>query len=307
MKTSELFHSGMVTLIGRTNVGKSTLINCLVGDKVSIISDKPQTTRNRIHCILTRQNGQAIFLDTPGLHTPKSRLGERMNQYALESLREVDLILFITTAEFLKPGKGDLRIIQQLKPIPVTKFLVINKSDLVSREALAECSERFFNLADWGRVFFTSALNCSGLEALSDSIFETLPEGPLYYPADMMIDQPERFLISEIIREKVLQLTRQEVPHGVAVIVEGMQDITREGSLLNYTRIEATIYVERESPKGIIIGSGGSMLKAIGSQARSDLEKLLGQQVHLDLRVKVRKDWRDSEFSLREFGYRRNL
>ena len=302
------FRSGFISIIGRTNVGKSTLVNQLMGEKLSIISDKPQTTRNRIHCILQREGFQAVFLDTPGIHSAKTRLGERMNRYALDTLSEVDLILFMTTADSKKPGPGDMNIIDKLVRVQTQIFLVLNKGDLVSETAVRELLESYQGLLNWTDTHSISALYGQGVPELTDAIFRALPEGPRYYDEDMIIDQPERFLAAEIIREKVLMLTRDEIPHGVAVNVESMKEITRqreEGCVDVVLHIDANIYTDRESPKGIIVGAKGAMLKQIGTLARADLEKLLGCHVFLNLWVRVRQDWRNNEYSLREFGYRK--
>ena len=296
-----IYRSGFVSLIGRTNVGKSTLMNQFIGEKLSIVSDKPQTTRNRIQCILSRQDGQAVFLDTPGLHKTKTVLGERMNRYAVDTIPEVDLILFVVTADSTSIGKGDQTTIEQLQRATAPIYLVINKADLAeSPEHITALGDMFAAQVKLAGRFVISALHGDGVTQLCDAIFASLPEGPQYYPDDMIIDQPERFLAAEIIREKVLHLTRDEIPHGVAVDIDSMKE-NDEGM----TVIAATIYVDRESPKRIIIGAKGSMLKEIGSLARKDLEDLLGMRVYLELWVKVREGWRDNERSLREFGYRK--
>lgn len=295
------YRSGFVSLIGRTNVGKSTLMNQFIGEKLSIVSEKPQTTRNRIQCILSREDGQAVFLDTPGLHKPKTVLGERMNRYATETIPEVDLILFVVTADSADIGSGDRMIIEQLKHVSVPIFLVLNKADLaVSAEHIERLLQLFREELQPAQEFVVSALHGDRVAELCDAIFAALPEGPQYYPDDMIIDQPERFLVAEIVREKVLLLTRDEIPHGVAVGIESMKE-NEEGMVV----IAATIYVDRESPKRIVIGAKGSMLKQIGTLARADIERLLGCRVYLELWVKVREGWRDNEYSLREFGYRK--
>ncbi|MCL2497439.1 MAG: GTPase Era [Symbiobacteriaceae bacterium] len=299
--TELLLHSGFVALLGRSNVGKSTLLNQMMGTKLSIVSEKPQTTRNRIPCILTWEEGQAVFLDTPGVHTPQNSLGERMNQYAWASLAEVELILFLTTADSRLPGAGDQRIVEQLKSIPAPIYLIINKIDLAEEETVTSLQDTFFSKLPWAGIFRVSALTGEGVAELKESICQELPPGPQYYPSDIVIDQPERFLVAEIIREKVLQLTRDEVPHGIAVDVEKLEEPGEKGLV----KIQATIYTDRESPKGIIIGSKGAKLKEIGSLARQELELLFGCQVFLELWVKVRPRWRNNQQALNSFGYAR--
>lgn len=300
MAKDKQYRSGFVSIIGRPNVGKSTLLNQMMGEKLSIVSDKPQTTRNRIQCILSTEQGQAIFLDTPGIHKPQNQLGERMNQYAIDTLSEVDLILYVVTAESPNVGAGDQRIQQLLSQTQTPIFLIINKKDLLSGEVhLEQMVKQYSKGLSIVRTFVISALQGEDTQALLNEIFLHLPEGPQYYPDDMIIDHPERFLAAELIREKALQLTRDEIPHSVAVDVESMKE--KEDMII----IEATLYVERESQKGIVIGAKGTMLKEIGSLARTDLEKLLGSKVFLTLWVKARKDWRDSEGFLKQLGYRK--
>ena len=299
------YRSGFVSLIGRTNVGKSTLLNRLLGEKFSIVSDKPQTTRNRIQGILTRDEGQAVFLDTPGLHSARTQLGQRMNQFATSALDDIDLILFVTTADSSKVGSGDQRILSQLEQSKHPRFLVLNKCDLVTLEHRERLRDQFYSLHSWAGYYPISAQYGEGVTELSDAVFQALPEGPQFYPEEMIVDHPERFLAAEIIREKVLLLTRDEVPHGVAVVVERFSEEDVRSGDSTLIRIEATIYVDRESPKRILIGAKGAMLKQIGTLARQDIEKLLDRRVYLELWVKVRHDWRNNEASLREFGYRK--
>ncbi|MBN2908533.1 GTPase Era [Polycladomyces sp. WAk] len=295
---SEGHKSGFVALIGRPNVGKSTLMNHIIGQKVAIMSDKPQTTRNQIRGVYTDERGQIIFLDTPGIHKPKSKLGEYLVKTAQNALEEVDLVLFLVDAsEGL--GPGDRYIIEHLKGIKTPVFLVINKIDQVHPDDLLPLIDQYRQLHDFAEFVPISALQGNNTSTLVRLIFERLPEGPAYYPADQVTDHPERFIVGELIREKVLFLTREEIPHSVAVIVEEMKQ--RDNGAV-YVR--ATIYTERDSQKGILIGKRGSMLKEVGRLAREEIERLFGSKVFLDLWVKVKKDWRNEEFLLRQFGYR---
>jgi GTP-binding protein Era len=292
------FRSGFVAVIGRPNVGKSTLLNALLGDKYLIVSDKPQTTRNRIQCILTDADHQIIFLDTPGIHKPKSLLGEGMVRTALNTLQEVDLILFLVEGHE-RLGGGDRYIAEHLHSVDTPVVLVINKADLAQGEQLVSLEEAWRELLpSLKQVVHISALTGYNVSYLRQQIVSLLPPGPQYYPEDMVIDQPERFIVSELVREKILQLTREEVPHAVAVVIDEMK--VRDDEMV-YVR--ATIYVERESQKGIIIGKSGVMLRSIGEAARQDIENLLGSRIYLDLWVKTRKDWRNQLNELRRFGY----
>ncbi len=292
------YRSGFVTVVGRPNVGKSTLLNALLGEKLLIVSDKPQTTRNRIHCILTTDNAQIVFIDTPGIHQPKSLLGEGMVQAALDTLQEVDAIVFMVDAS-VELGSGDRYIANQLAEVDTPIFLVFNKIDLVKATDLAQLEQDWQQLLPRVRsIIHISALTGYNLELLREQLISVLPEGPKYYPDDMVVDQPERFVAAELVREKILHLTHEEVPHAVAVVVDEMKE--RENQVV-YVR--ATIYVERESQKGIIIGKQGSMLKRIGEAARTDIERLLGSQIFLDLWVKTSRDWRNRQSSLRQLGY----
>lgn len=292
----EGFRSGFVTVIGRPNAGKSTLLNQLLGQKVLIMSDKPQTTRNKIHCILTEDRGQVVFLDTPGIHKPKHKLGEFMVDSALESLREVDLILYMVdaTAEF---GGGEQYILENLKNVKTPCVLLLNKIDLIEKDKLLKLIKDFSSLRDFLAIIPISAKTGENKEDLLNIIFKEMPEGPMYYPEDEVTDQPERFIMAELVREKVLQLTRDEVPHSIAVLVESVEEKR------TLVKVRAVVVVERDSQKGIIIGQGGSLLKEIGRLARLDIETLLGSKVFLELFVKVEKDWRNRGNSLREFGY----
>lgn len=293
------FRSGFVALIGRPNVGKSTLMNNIIGQKIAIMSDKPQTTRNKIRGVYTTEKGQIIFLDTPGIHKPHSKLGEVLVKTAQNSLQEVDLILFLIDAKE-GYGPGDQFIMSQLKDVKTPVFLVVNKIDLVHPDELLPLIDRYRKQHSFDEVVPISALAGNNTQTLLDLIFQYLPEGPQYYPADQVTDHPERFIVAELIREKVLQLTREEVPHSVAVVVEEMKN--REDKEL--VDVRATIYTERPSQKGILIGKKGSLLKEVGTRARKEIEHLLGTKIFLDLWVKVKKDWRNEEFLLKQFGYR---
>jgi len=295
---SNTFKSGFVSLIGRPNVGKSTLMNCLVGEKIAIISNKPQTTRNKIQSILTRDDFQIVFIDTPGIHKPKSKLGEYMLKSAENALNEIDVILYLVEPED-KIGKGDKEIISKLQNINSPVFLIINKIDTVEKNELLKVIDRFRAMYDFKEIIPVSAIKADNTNTLLDTIKNYLPDGPKYFPDDMITDQPERQITSEIIREKALQLLQEEIPHGIAVEIMSMKK--RENKEI--IDVEATVYCEKESHKGIIIGKKGAMLKEIGSKSRCDIERLLGSPVYLQLWVKVKKDWRDSNFLLKNFGY----
>jgi len=292
------YKSGFVALIGRPNVGKSTLMNQIIGQKIAIMSDKPQTTRNKIRAVYTSEQGQIIFLDTPGVHKPKSKLGEFMNTTVENTLNEVDLILFLVDASE-KLGPGDRFIIEKLEKSKTPVFLVINKIDKVHPETLLPFIEEYRKLHDFKEIIPVSALQGNNVHTLMEQILQLLPQGPQYYPAGQVTDSPEQFVISELIREKVLHLTREEVPHSIAVAIEHMAK--KENSQAVY--IYAAIYAEKESQKGILVGKGGSMLKEIGKRARHDIERLLGTRIFLELRVKVKKDWRNQDRLLRNFGF----
>lgn len=289
--------SGFVAVIGRPNVGKSTLINHLIGQKIAIMSDKPQTTRNRILCVLTQPDAQIVFLDTPGVHKPLHKLGEYMANTVENTLKEVDAILFVVdvTEKF---GAGERFIIDHLKATKRPVILLINKIDRVKNEDILPIIANYAAQYDFAGVVPVSAKNKLNLDHILSEVKKYLPEGPEYYPEDMVTDQPERLIAAEMVREKVLELTRDEVPHAVAVDVDEMA--TRpKGDVY----IRATIYVERNSQKGIVIGGHGSMLREIGQRARHDIEVLLGAKVYLDLWVKVRKDWRNRDAILKSFGF----
>lgn len=292
------FKSGFITIIGRPNVGKSTFLNHVIGQKIAIMSDKAQTTRNTIQGVLTMDDAQLVFIDTPGIHKPKHRLGDFMVKVATNTLNEVDLILYMinATEEF---GRGEQFILEKLKNVNTNVFLVINKIDLIHPDKLIEIIAQYKDKYNFAEIIPISALQGNNVERLLEVIKEYMPEGPQYYPSDQVTDHPERFIIAELIREKVLHLTREEVPHSVAVIIEKI-DKRDNGTL----HIMAAIIVERNSQKGIVIGKQGKMLKEIGKRARIDIENLLGSKVFLELWVKVQKDWRDKANLLREFGYR---
>ncbi|HPU01538.1 MAG: GTPase Era [Firmicutes bacterium] len=296
---SKAHRSGFVALVGRPNVGKSTLINALMGQKVAIVSPRPQTTRTAIRAILTREEMQVIFIDTPGLHRPKHELGRSMNSTALAALQESDLACFIVEAH-CPPGPGDRHIAASLQEVSKPVFLLLNKADLASPEQLQHHRLLYQELYPFAENFTLSALRGEGLEPLFQAIAARLPEGPRYYPPEMITDQPERFIAAEIIREKIIHLTREEVPHSIAVVVEELSP--REGRDL--IDLRAVIYVERKSQVGIVVGQGGRLLKEAGSAARREMEALFGRQVFLDLRVKAKPDWRNRAPLLRQWGYK---
>jgi len=291
------FHSGFITLVGRPNVGKSTLINALVGEKIAIISDKPQTTRNRITGILTTPEFQAVIIDTPGIHRHKGLLNEYMVKVAREACEEVDIVIFMAEAN-ARPSPEDMEILGFISGLKTKTFLVINKADLVKKEDILPLIEEYTKAHAFDEVVPLSALKGDNLAVLLDSIREHLPEGPMYYPEDELTEQPERFIAAELIREKIFRVTRQEVPYATAVVVEEMKE-RGEGKVY----IRAVVYVERDSQKAIIIGAKGSTLKNIGKLARGDIERLFGVSAFLDIWVKVKKDWRTKPGALREMGY----
>ncbi|CAJ1003225.1 MULTISPECIES: GTPase Era [Bacillales] len=297
-RTKKGFKSGFVSIVGRPNVGKSTLLNHIVGQKIAIMSNKPQTTRNKITAVYTTEQGQVIFLDTPGIHKPKSKLGDYMVAVAENTLNEVDLVLFVIDATE-KRGPGDDYIIERLKQVKTPVFLVINKIDKVHPEELLPIIDEYRKLYEFKQIIPISALEGNNTGPLIQAIFDEMEEGPMYYPPDQVTDHPERFIVAELIREKVLHLTREEVPHSIAVTVEEMKRGENGKTLYIY----AAIYVERDSQKGILIGERGQMLKEIGRRARLDIERLMGDKVFLELWVKVKKDWRNQERMLRNFGF----
>lgn len=295
----EGYKSGFVAIIGRPNVGKSTLLNYVIGQKIAIMSDKPQTTRNKIQGVYTTNESQIIFIDTPGIHKPKHKLGDFMMKVASNTLKEVDVILYVIDATE-KFGPGEKYIIERLKQTDTPIFLVINKIDQIGPEEVYEVIEFYRTKLGFSEIIPISALQGNNVNTLLEQITNYLPEGPQYYPSDQVTDHPERFIVSELIREKALHLTREEVPHSIAVVVEQME--RRENSGTVY--IGATVIVERPSQKAIVIGKNGSMLKEIGKLARADIEALLGSKVYLELWVKVQKDWRNKMAQLRDFGFR---
>ena len=293
------FKSGFVTIIGRPNVGKSTLMNRLIGQKIAITSNKPQTTRNRIQTVYTDMNrGQIVFLDTPGIHKAKNKLGEYMVNVAEKTLNEVDVVLWLVEpSNFI--GAGEQHIAEQLRKVNTPVILIINKMDTVVKDKVLEFIDTYRKIYDFAEIIPTSALRGQNVEDVIDSIFKYLPYGPQFYDEDTITDQPERAICAEIILEKALHALNDEVPHGIAVAIDQMKE--RKGG--NMFDIDATIVCERDSHKGIIIGKQGAMLKKIGTNARYEMERLLDAKVNLKLWVKVKKDWRDSDFLIKNFGY----
>ena len=296
--TNPSYKSGFVTLIGRPNVGKSTLMNHLIGQKIAITSNKPQTTRNRIQTVYTSEEGQIVFVDTPGIHKAKNKLGEYMVNVAERTLGEVDLILWLVEPTTYI-GAGERHIADQLRKVKTPVILVINKIDKVKKEEILESIAAYKEVCDFAEIVPVSALKGDNQEDLIKTIMKYLPYGPMFYDEETVTDQPERQIIAELIREKALRCLEEEVPHGVAVAIDQMK--RRQGKKL--MDIDATIICERDSHKGIIIGKHGAMLKKIGSQARPEIEEMLGMKVNLTLWVKVKKDWRDSDFLIKNFGY----
>lgn len=291
--------SGFVALVGRPNVGKSTLMNKLIGQKIAITSNKPQTTRNRIQTVYTDDRGQVIFLDTPGIHKAKNKLGEYMVSVAEKTLSDVDVVLWLVEpTNYI--GTGEKHIVTQLKNCKKPVILVINKVDTVKKEEILEFIATYQKEMEFAEIIPVSALKGTNTEDLLDSIYKYLPYGPMYYDEDTVTDQPMRQIVAELIREKALRCLSDEIPHGIAVTIEKMKE-RADGSMWD---IEATIVCERDSHKGIIIGKGGAMLKKIGSAARFEIEKLLEQQANIKIWVKVRKEWRDSELLMKNYGYK---
>lgn len=294
--------SGFIGIIGRPNVGKSTLLNSILGEKIAITTDKPQTTRNSIRGIYTKINGdkddcQMIFIDTPGIHKPRNKLGGFMTDMAINTFKEVEVIIFITDDE-LSSGPGDKYIVELLKEVDTPKILVINKIDKLDPDKFKRIYEEYQALEVFHDIFGVSAIEGKNVESLVKKIEGLLKEGPMYFPEDMVTDHPERFIVSEIIREKVLLYLDEEIPHGVAIELESYSEEP------NITRIGAVIHCEKKSHKGIIIGKEGKKLKGIGKSARLEIEALLGTKVFLELWVKVKENWRDSDFALNSFGYK---
>lgn len=289
--------SGFVSIIGRPNVGKSTFVNRVIGHKIAIMSDKAQTTRNKIQGVMTRDDAQIIFIDTPGIHKPKHKLGDYMMRVAKKTLSEIDAIMFMVNVNE-DIGRGDEYIMEMLKNVKTPIFLVLNKIDLVHPDTLMPKIEQYQSYMDFTDIIPISALEGLNVDHFIDVLKSFLPEGPKYYPDNQISDHPEQFVVSEIIREKILHLTSEEIPHAIGVNVDRMikEDEDR-------VRIEATIYVERDSQKGIVIGKGGKKLKEVGKRARRDIEMLLGSKVYLELWVKVQRDWRNKVNFIRQIGY----
>ena len=298
MNTNANFKSGFVTLIGRPNVGKSTLMNRLIGQKIAITSNKPQTTRNRIQTVYTDERGQIVFLDTPGIHKAKNKLGEYMVNVAERTLKEVDVVLWLVEpTTFI--GAGEQHIAAKLKTIKTPVVLVINKVDTVKKEEILKFIDAYKDICEFADIVPVSALKGQNTDTVLEVIFKYLPYGPAFYDEDTVTDQPQRQIVAEMIREKALRSLDEEIPHGIAVTIEKMKE--RPGGKV--VDIEATIICERESHKGIIIGKGGAMLKKIGSAARFEIERMMEMKVNLQIWVKVRKDWRDSDLFIKNFGY----
>ena len=294
----ENFKSGFVAIIGRPNVGKSTLMNHLIGQKIAITSKKPQTTRNKIQTVYTCEDGQIIFLDTPGIHKAKNKLGEYMVNVAEQTLKDVDVILWLVEPTTYI-GAGEKHIAEQLQKTSLPVILVINKVDTVKKEDILQVIDNYRKLYDFAEIIQASALRGQNTKDIVNSLFKYMPYGPMFYDEDTVTDQPQRQIVAEIIREKALHALDEEIPHGIAVTIEKMRE--RKGQ--HIVDIEATIICERDSHKGIIIGKQGSMLKKIGSNARFEIEKMLEERVNLKIWVKVKKDWRDSDTLMKNFGY----
>ncbi len=290
--------SGFVALIGRPNVGKSTLMNRLIGQKIAITSNKPQTTRNRIQTVYTDERGQIVFLDTPGIHKAKNKLGNYMVNVAQNTLKEVDVILWLVEAsDYI--GAGERHIAEQLQNVKTPVILVMNKIDMVKKEDILVFIDAYRKLYDFAEIIPVSAWKGTNTDDVIDTLFQYLPYGPMFYDQDTVTDQPMRQIVSELIREKALRSLDQEIPHGIAVYIDTMKE-RPDGSIMD---IEATIVCERESHKGIIIGKQGKMLQKIGSLARKEIEEMLEMKVNLKIWVKVRKEWRNSDVQLKNFGY----
>ena len=294
-KPESEFRSGFVSIVGRPNSGKSTLLNRLVGDKISIVTSSPQTTRHVVRGIVNDRRGQIVFLDTPGIHRPVYKMNQRMMRVMLGSLEEIDVVMLMVDAS--EPfGRGEAFALNLISKAPSRRFLLLNKIDKVAKRKLLPQIDRYRTAADFDQVVPISALDGDGVGTVVDEIFRYLPEGPMYYPSDQLSDQPERFLVAEMIREKLIVRTRQELPHATAIVIERFEE--GEGVV----RIYASIVVERESQKIIVIGTAGQVLKKVGVEARAEIESLLGRKVYLDLHVKVRKKWRDDDQMLRTLG-----
>lgn len=294
-----MYKSGFVTVVGRPNVGKSTLLNHIIGEKISIISNKPQTTRNKIQLVYTEDEFQIVFLDTPGIQMPKNKLGEYMLKVSRGTLDEVDVITFMVD-ESMETGKLDSFIIKELKDTKTPLILIINKTDKLTKDELDKLIVKYTNMDMFVDVIPISALNGDNVDSYINSLEKLLPEGPQYFPGDMITDQPERLIIAEMVREKALQNLEEEVPHGIYVEIE---KITQRDNR-DLVDVQGVVYCEKNSHKGMVIGKGGKMLKRIGKNAREDIEKLLGSQVNLQLWVKVDKNWREKEARIKRFGYK---
>lgn len=289
--------SGFISIIGRPNVGKSTLLNAILGEKIAIATDKPQTTRNQIRGIYTNDTAQMIFIDTPGIHKPRTKLGSFMTDSAVNTFKEVDAVLFLVD-DSINAGPGDKYIVEMLRNVSTPKYLVINKIDKLGPMKYKEIFEEYDALGIFDGIFGISAMENRNVDEVLRTLENKMPEGPQYFPADMVTDHPERFIVSEILREKVLLYLEDEVPHGVAIEIESFEEDE------DISRIGAVIYCERKSHKGIIIGKGGRKLKGIGKSAREEMEALLGTKVFLQLWVKIKENWRDSDFAISSFGYK---
>lgn len=296
METNQ-FTSGFVSVVGRPNVGKSTLINHIIKQKVTIVSDKAQTTRNKILCIHTDDQCQIVFMDTPGIHKPKHKLGEFMDEAAYASLKDIDAVLFLISGNE-KKGPGDMFVLDKIRGTKAPVFLLINKVDLMTKEDIAAKIMEYAGLYDFAQIIPISAQTGVNVDVLLGELRKVLPEGPKYFPDDMITDQPERLLVAEIVREKLLLSLRDEVPHSIAVFTEEMKQRSK-----NKVYIRATVFVERDSQKRIVIGKNGTVLKEAGQLARQEIENLLGSSVFLDIWVKVKRDWRDKAGALSELGY----
>lgn len=292
------FKSGFVTIIGRPNVGKSTLINNIVGQKILIMSNKPQTTRNKIQTVYNGEDSQIVFLDTPGIHKPKNKLGENMVKAAKDTLNEVDVIVFLVD-ESTDIGPGDRYILEMLKDVKTPVILGINKIDILEPDAYKAVYDAYSEYNIFDEIMGISAIKGKNVDKLIEKLVDRLPEGPQYFPSDMITDQPERFIVSEIVREKLLHYLHEEVPHGVAVVV----NLMRQREDQDIIDIDVTIYCERNSHKAIIIGKNGKKIKGVGKSSREEIERLLGSKVFMEIWVKVKKDWRDKESMLRNLGY----
>ncbi len=293
-----MFKSGFITIVGRPNVGKSTLMNKMIGEKISIMSEKPQTTRNKIQTVYTDDEAQLVFFDTPGIHKPKNNLGQFMNNEVDDALDEMDLVIMITD-ESVKIGPGDAYIIEKIRNVRANKFLIINKIDKYPKENMVKISEEFEALSIFDEILMISAVNDIGVKGIVKKIKEYLNEGPMFFPEDYLTDRPEKFVVSEIIREKALMYLQDEIPHGIAIEIVKMRE--REGK--DIIDIQANIICEKKSHKSIVIGEGGRKIKGIGKSARKDIEELVGSQVFLELWVKISPNWRDNDSLLKSLGY----